>query len=241
MTKSARPSGLALRFAAVELLLWTTLYGLYLLVRGLSIASEDEAVANARKIVDAEREAGLYVEASVQAALAPLHTVASAYYVLGFAPLLAGLLVWLAVRHRDTYRELRLLLLVSIAIAVAIHVALPVAPPRLIPELGLVDTVRLDRDGSSFAGVPYNPYAAMPSMHVGWSLLAGAFALRAAGARPLRWLLFAHPVLMIVAVTVTGNHFLLDSVAGVAVAVAAVVALALWRLEPEPSAVPLRQ
>jgi hypothetical protein len=238
---TARRVRLALRFTALELLLWATVYGLYLVVRGLSVASEDEALANARSIADAEREAGLLVEAPVQAALHALHGVASAYYVLGFAPLLAGVLVWLAVRNRDTYRELRLLLLVSLGLAIVIHMALPVAPPRLVPELGLADTVGLDRDDASFAGVPYNPYAAMPSMHVGWSLLVAVFAFRAARGRPMRWLFAGQPVLMTLAVTVTGNHFVLDSVAGVAVVPAAVAALALWRLEPEPAVVPLRQ
>jgi hypothetical protein len=230
----------ALRFAAVELLVWMALYGLYLLVRGLSVASTGEALENARAIADAEREAGLLVEAQAQAALGPLHEAASVYYLVGFVPLLAGVLVWLFVRHRKLYGELRLLLLISIGLAGAIHLALPVAPPRLVPELGIVDTVGLDRDGSAFAGIPYNPYAAMPSMHVGWSLLVGVFAFRAAGGRLTRSFFAAHPVLMALAVTVTGNHFWVDSVAGVAVALAAPAALALWRHEPEPALVPPR-
>jgi PAP2 superfamily len=239
MTHASR--GLAaLRFVAVELAVWIALYGLYLLVRGLSVASADEALANARAIVDAERAAGLLVEAQAQSALGGLHDAASAYYVAGFAPLLVGVLGWLALRHRDVYRELRLLLLVSIGLALVIHVALPVAPPRLVPELSLLDTVGLDRDGSSFAGIPFNPYAAMPSMHVGWSLLVGVFAFRAAHGRLTRSFFAAHPLLMVLAVTITGNHFVLDSLAGAAVALAAPAALALWRLEPEPACVPLR-
>jgi hypothetical protein len=209
-----------LRFAALELLVWVALYGLYLLVRGFSIASADAALANARAIAVAERAVGILVEAPLQDAFGPVHEVASAYYVLGFVPLVVGVLAWLAVGCRGMYRDLRSLLLVSIGLAVVIHVALPVAPPRLVPELDVMDTVGLDRDGSSFAGVPYNPYAAMPSMHVGWSLLVGLFAFRAAGSRPVRWVFAAHPALMTLAVTVTGNHFFLDSLAGAAVALA---------------------
>jgi len=98
-----------------------------------------------------------------------------------------------------------------------------------VPGLGIADTVGLDRDGSSFAGVPYNPYAAMPSMHVGWSLLVGLFAIQAANSLLVRLFFAAHPAVMAVAVTATGNHYFLDSVAGAAIALAA---LRLWRLVP---------
>ena len=218
-----------LRFLALELAVWISLYGLYLAVRGLSIASGDDALGNARDIVDVERSLGVFHEARLQDALASFGDVLSVYYVLGFAPVLVGVLAWLALRHRDGYRELRSLLLISIALAVIVHVALPVAPPRLVPELGIVDTVGLDRDGSSFAGVPYNPYAAMPSMHVGWSLLVGLFALRASRSFMARAAFAAHPTVMAVAVTATGNHYFLDSVAGVLIALAA---LGLWRFAP---------
>src|SRR5918996_5048202 len=218
--------GSALRFAALELLLWVGLYGLYLAVRGLSIASADEALANARALVDVERALGLFHEAWLQDALGALEGMLSVYYLLGFAPLFVSVLTWLALRQRGVYRELRSLLLLSIALAVLVHLALPVAPPRLVPELGIADSVGLDRDGSSFAGIPYNPYAAMPSMHVGWSLLLGLFALRAAGSPLVRSFFVVHPAVMAVAVTVTGNHYFLDSLAGAAIALAA---LGLWR------------
>ena len=219
-TAGARASG-ALSFAAFEIAVWTSLYGLYLLVRGLSIASPDEALGNARSLAGLERALGLLVEPSVQDAGAPLRQAASYYYLLGFAPLLTGVLIWLAVHERNRYRELRSLLLLAVGLALIAHLALPVAPPRLVPEFGIADSVGLDRDGSSFAGVPYNPYAAMPSMHVGWSLLVGILAFYASQPRAVRWFFAAHPLLMALAVTVTGNHFLLDSLAGVLVALAA--------------------
>ena len=219
----------ALRFAALELVLWASLYGLYLAVRGLSIASADEALGNARALVDLERALGVLHEARLQEVLGAFDGALSVYYLLGFAPLLAGVLTWLALRHRGVYRELRSLLLISIALAVVVHLALPVAPPRLVPELGIADSVGLDRDGSSFAGIPYNPYAAMPSMHVGWSLLLGLFAFQAAGSLIVRAFFAAHPAVMAVAVTVTGNHYFLDSLAGAAIAL---TALGLWRWIP---------
>jgi hypothetical protein len=210
------------RFAAFELSLWGLVYGLYLVVRGLSIASPDEALANAHGVVGLEEALGLFHEEGVQAAFGALDGALAVYYLLGFAPLLVGILVWLAIRHRPLYRELRTLLLVSISLAVFVHVLLPVAPPRLVPGLGIADTVGLDHDHGSLAGIPFNPYAAMPSMHVGWSLLAGLFALKASRSLLLRGYFAVHPLLMAVAVTATGNHYFLDSLAGVLVALVAI-------------------
>jgi PAP2 superfamily len=221
-----RTHGLELaRFAALELSLWSLVYGLYLAVRGIAIASPSEAFANARDVIHVERALGVFHEEALQAALGAAEGALSVYYLLGFAPLLLGILVWLALSHRPLYRELRSLLLLSISLAVVVHVLLPVAPPRLVPGLGIADTVGLDH--GSLAGIPFNPYAAMPSMHVGWSLLAGLVALKASRSLLMRGFFAAHPVVMAVAVTATGNHYFLDSVAGVLVALAAV---GLWKL-----------
>ena len=110
-----------------------------------------------------------------------LERLFSAYYMAGFAPLIVTTLLWLGFRHPQHYRELRTALLISISVAV-VFVLFPAAPPRLIPDLGIIDTVGLsDHDTGSFAGIRFNPYAAMPSMHVGWSLLVGLVGYRAAG------------------------------------------------------------
>jgi membrane-associated phospholipid phosphatase len=210
------------RFAVFELSLWSAVYGLYLVVRGISIASPEEAVANARGMVDVEEGLGLFHEEGLQAALRAVDGALSAYYLLGFAPLLLVILVWLGLSQRPLYRELRSLLLVSISLAVFVHILLPVAPPRLVPGLGIADTVGLDHDHGSLAGIPFNPYAAMPSMHVGWSLLAGLVALKASRSPLLRGFFAVHPALMAIAVTATGNHYFLDSIAGVLVALLAI-------------------
>jgi PAP2 superfamily len=222
-----------LRTAALELALWISVYGMYLLVRGISIAGADEALANARGLIEAERYLGLFHEERLQDALAPLHQVLSAYYMLGFAPLLVSVLVLLLVRHPDAYRELRTVLLLSLVLASIAYVMLPTAPPRLVPGLGIVDTVGLSVRGEegSFSGIRFNPYAAMPSMHVGWSLLVALFAFRMARARSVQILIAAHPVVMAIAVTATGNHFFLDSLVGAALALATLV---VWRMKHIP-------
>ena len=223
------------RLAAVELPVWACLYGAYLMVRHLTMGSRPEAVSHAESIVGAERDLGVFREASLQHALAPVARLFAAYYMAGFAPLLGVVLVWLALRRPSLYRELRTVLLVSIAIASVVFILFPTAPPRLVPGLGLADTVGLSgHDTGSFAGIRFNPYAAMPSMHVGWSLLVGLYGFRAARGRVVRTLFLLHPVAMALTVSATGNHYFLDSAAGTGIAALTVAPIALgarlgWR------------
>lgn len=137
---------------------------------------------------------------------------------------------WLAIRHRAHYRELRSLLFVSLGIAVFFYVLYPTAPPRLVPGLGIADTVGMaGHDTGSFAGIRINPYAAMPSMHVGWSVLLAIVGYRATSSRTLRAYFIAHPLLMAITATATGNHYFIDSIAGATAALAALTVVALFR------------
>ena len=219
------------RFVGKELLLWLGLYPVYLAIRGLSIDGYGTALANAHDLISVERSLSVFHEAAVQDALSAFHGFMSTYYMLGFGPVVAATLVWLAVTRPTLYRGLRNALFVSLAFAAVSYALLPMAPPRLVPDIGIADTVGLaaGHDTGSFGGVvPFNPYAAMPSMHVGWSLLVGIFGFRALRGSPLRWLFALHPVVMAIAVTATGNHYFLDSAAGVVVVLIALTAIRLF-------------
>jgi hypothetical protein len=136
-------------------------------------------------------------------------------------------LVWLGIRHRELYRSLRTLLFTSLGLAVIGYVFYPTAPPRLVPGLGIADTVGLSsHDTGSVAGIRFNPYAAMPSMHVGWSVLIGIFGFRAARSRWLKTFFVLHPFLMVLTVTATGNHYFIDALAGIGAALIAVLVVA---------------
>jgi O-antigen ligase len=87
-------------------------------------------------------------------------------------------------------------------------------------------------DSGSFAGVRFNPYAAMPSLHVGWSILAASVLFRATSRTWLRAAAVLHPVLMTLAVTQTGNHYLADSLAGALVALLALTVVGMWSHRP---------
>jgi hypothetical protein len=232
--------GLA-RFASFELGLWAALYGAYLTTRNFAIGSADEAFANASMLIDVERGVGAFHEVAVQRALATdlgLERFFDLYYMVGFGPIIALVLVWLALRHRGQYRELRTWLLLSIAIASIGYVLLPTAPPRLVDGIGIADTVGLSgHDTGSVGGVKFNPYAAMPSMHVGWSVLLGLYGARVASRRIVRAFFALHPLVMAATVTATGNHYLVDALVGAALALAAVAAIPAGRALARPIAV----
>ena len=149
--------------------------------------------------------------------------------MVGFGPVIFTMLVWLGLRHRGAYRQLR-----TAADLDRNRVAvLPPAADRPAAAgrgLGIADTVGLaGHDSGSFAGIKFNPYAAMPSMHVGWSLLVGLIGFRVARRRLAARVFLLHPVIMAITVTATGNHYFLDSIVGILVALSAVALLRLPR------------
>jgi hypothetical protein len=217
------------RFVLQELVLWASLYPLYLAIRGWSIADPQHALADASRVIRWERNLDLFHEMALQERLEPLAGFFSTYYMLGFGPVIASVLALLAGSRRDLYVELRTLLFISLGIALIVYLAFPTAPPRLVPGLGITDTVGLaGHDTGSFAGVRFNPYAAMPSLHVGWSILAATVVFRATAHLWLRAVAVLHPLLMTLAVTQTGNHYLVDSLAGAFVALLALTAVGIW-------------
>jgi len=123
-------------------------------------------------------------------------------------------MVWLFFRHRDQYPTWRNLLF-FISIVCALIQLVPVAPPRLFPELGFIDT------GAVYGPRVYDSgeggqLAAMPSLHVGWAVLIGIAVVMVSRSK-WRWLVLAHPILTVFAVTVTAYHWLLDGIVAVAI------------------------
>jgi membrane-associated phospholipid phosphatase len=116
-------------------------------------------------------------------------------------------------------------------------VVFPTAPPRYLPEWGFADTVAnfVGDSAETSANVLYNPFAAMPSMHVAFALMIAVPAIMLVRHRVLKVLWAVYPAVVSFVVVVTGNHFWLDAAVGAVVAgvsaLAAVAALA--RARPE--------
>lgn len=212
----------------------------YFLIRGGVVDRAEEALSRARGVIDLERALGLFWEPTMQGWI--LHSrllidAMNAVYFWLHMPLIIVMAVWLFWRRRDVYRLTRNAFLGSATIALVFYAVLPLAPPRFFPELGFVDTMALYSEANYQAqevGVFVNPYAALPSLHFGWALLL-AVALWMARPRG-RWsgaavtiLALAIPTGQFFAIVLTGNHFIIDAVAGGAVAGLGLAGALAWR------------
>jgi hypothetical protein len=215
----------------LEAALVLTLYGAYELARGLVVGNTEEADRHAGQLVGLERSLHLFVEGKVQHAadtppgLAGLFGVA--YLTLHLA-VTAVVLLWLHQRRPTAFPFVRTTLLVASALALVGFLAYPTAPPRLA-GIGIADTVSNGHINLNHGLVSslYNPYAAIPSMHVGYALIVAASLLRYGRGRLIRTLATLYPAFTLLVVVATGNHFFLDAAAGALVATLALVAASL--------------
>jgi hypothetical protein len=137
-------------------------------------------------------------------------------------------------KRRAHYTFTRDAILLSGASALICYALYPVAPPRLVPDLGIIDTLQALNNFSYQAQSTsffVNPYAALPSLHVGWSVLLALGVVAAFGRYRLVWLLaLLHPLTQTASTVITGNHYFLDAAAGlVAAAIGPAGAYALRR------------
>ncbi|MEH3053009.1 MAG: phosphatase PAP2 family protein [Patulibacter minatonensis] len=212
----------------------------YQLTRGLADepSTAADAVANARHVVAVERALGLYVEPSIQRwalGVDGLTDALSWVYLNVQTTVTLGGLLWVYLRHNDRYYFVRNMFFVSFIGACLIYVGLPTAPPRLMPaDYGFVDSVEQLSGPRKFVWEAFaNPYAAMPSMHVAFSLMIGLSIASLARRRWVRAAWLAYPAAILWVVVATGNHFWLDAAAGAVVAAfGAASAYALGRLRP---------
>ncbi|MGH2559123.1 MAG: phosphatase PAP2 family protein [Thermomicrobiales bacterium] len=246
MSRSTPCRGFAgVRRVGVGLAPLLLLYAFYTAIRFV-VAGRGPVVGerHAGWILDLERALSLDWELGLQRATLDhtwLISAANHYYVYGFLPVLVTCAVLGAWRATRAFAWWRTAFAVSLALALIGYVAFPLAPPRLLPAAeGFVDTLQLygpryygDATGSSlfnaYGSIPslVNEYAAMPSMHVAWSIVAGALLFAAFRRRWALAVAIIHPLLMAISVVITGNHYLLDVVGGIAVLLAA-IALTPW-------------
>lgn len=181
-----------------------------------------QAFANANRIVSVEQVLGLAWEQSLQRAFLALPDLVAAlnlFYFVGHFLFTGIFFVWLYRRSRDGFRRFRDGFLAATALAVVIHWLYPTAPPRLA-GVGLEDTLLLLSGidiGSPTSSALSNPVAAVPSLHAAYALGVGIGLIRFARSHIVRLAGAVYPPLVVLTVVVTGNHFLLDAVAGMIV------------------------
>jgi membrane-associated phospholipid phosphatase len=227
-----------LRTGLVELLVAATGYVAYSLSCGAVHGRQTLAFDNADRVIAFERWMRILVERQVQAPELShgwLVQLFNGIYIWGHLPLIIAVAVWLFAFHRSRYRIIRNAVLISGGIALIIFYLLPVAPPRLVPSLHITDTAALISPvyDTVEPKVFFNAYAAIPSMHIAWDLLMGIALVWCSRRAVLRAFGALLPFGMLVAVVVTGNHYIVDGLAGALVGLAG-LALAMgmehWKL-----------
>jgi membrane-associated phospholipid phosphatase len=210
--------------ALVQLSLFVVADILYETVRGVAESNPAVAFSNARTIVDLEQSTGLFFEQGLQAwamGQRALIDVANFMYVNSHFVMTTGALVWLYLRHNERFYFVRNMFMVGMGLALVGYVLMPTAPPRFFPELGFVDTIAYYvnvKHDSGLVTLFFNPYAAVPSMHVAFALMVAVPAMLVVRNRVAKVLWGAYPLLVTFVVLVTGNHWFLDAVAGALVA-----------------------
>ena len=223
-----------------QLALFAGAYYAYRLVRGIVDGQATLAFENARALVDAERTLGLFFEPGLQAWAQSeqwIVTGANWMYVNSHFVVTTTFLLWLYIARNHAFYYVRNMFMIAMGLALVGYVAFPTAPPRYLPEWGFTDTVAafVGEAAEQSANVLYNPFAAVPSMHVAFALMIAIPAIKLVRHRALKVLWALYPVVVTFVVMVTANHFWLDAALGAVVAAlsASGASYALARARPE--------
>lgn len=229
--------------AVLQLLVVVVAYTLYQNTRGLinDQLGASRAFANADWIVSTERLLHLDMEGGIQSfarSIPGLSDASSLMYINAQFSVTFGAMIYIYFRHNQAFGFVRNMFIGAWTLALVGYVLMPTAPPRLVPGLGIHDAVaemtNVDpTDQTSTVSKLYNPYAAVPSMHVGFSLMIGIPLAKLSKHRVTKVFWGIYPVVVLFVVMATGNHFFLDGVFGaLAVGISALVARRLGQLRP---------
>ncbi len=222
--------------------LFAAAYLAYRLVRGLVEGDANAAFAHARDLISIESKLHVFVEPSIQAWASGSHALmvsASWLYVNAQTSITLSALLYLYLRQNRSFYFVRNMFMIAMGIALVGYTVFPTAPPRFMPEWGFIDSVS-DLTGvhvshaSGTMTALFNPYAAVPSMHVAFALMVGwplARLVRHSYAR-VAW--FLYPFLMTFVIVVTANHFLVDAILGAMTAGASAYG-ATWLARARPA------
>ena len=223
-----------------QLLLFAGAYYAYRLVRGVVDGQATLAFENARTLVDVERTLGLFFEPGLQTwarGESWIVTGANWMYVNSHFVITTTFLIWLYIARNHAFYYVRNMFMIAMSLALVGYMVYPTAPPRYLPEWGFTDTVAafVGEAAEQSANVLYNPFAAVPSMHVAFALMIAIPAIKLVRHRVLKAAWALYPVLVTFVVMVTANHFWLDAALGAVVAAisATAASYALGRARPE--------
>jgi membrane-associated phospholipid phosphatase len=212
-----------------QLAIWFGFLAAYQAARGIADRNPPRAFDNGLHVIGIERHAHALIELTLQRIVDGSQLLAtlvswtywnSEFTVVGLA------LLFVYLRRHEAFVRFRNTILLANVIGLIGYIVLPTAPPRMFPDLGFADTLAdfggLNH-GSGLVEVVSNPYAAMPSLHSADAVIVGLVLFSVCRNRFFKaaWLLW--PAWVWFSVMSTGNHFWLDVLAGIVVAVIALV------------------
>ncbi len=215
--------------------------------RGLSDGAREQALRNGHRVIETEQQLGLYWELDLQrwALDAPgfFLSIANWTYFNCQFTISFGFLLWVYFRRNYAFYFARNVIICADFIGLVGYLTIPTAPPRLYPELGFVDTL-MGEAVSHQTGIIAafaNPYAAMPSLHTAYALTIGATGVLVCRNLVTKAIWFCYPALVVYSIVATGNHYILDAVAGAGAAgLALLLSLAIARgRTPRPGRAPV--
>ena len=212
-----------LHFAA-QLAFWFGFYVLYQLVRGVADRDVGSAFWNGLKVIRIEEWSGTLFEPALQRLVESSSLLIKAttytYWLSQFA--VVGLaLLWVYFKHQDRFAGFRNWLIAANVVGLVCYILIPTAPPRMFPEWGFVDTLAQYSGINHQSGViahTANPYAAMPSLHSMDAFIVGVVMFGVCRSKPARVVWMLWPAWVWFSVMGTGNHYWLDCLAGVLLA-----------------------
>jgi membrane-associated phospholipid phosphatase len=230
-----------------QIIVFCGAYYAYRYARGAVDSRAADAFANSRDLIDIERATHTFFEPAIQewaTSAGWIIDLASWMYVNSHFTITVVALAFIYLFRNDSFYWVRNMFSIAMAVAIVGYILYPAAPPRFFPEWGFIDSV------AEFTGVPatdvtvnalFNPFAAVPSMHVAFALMLGLPLARLVKPRWLKGVWLAYPVIVTFVVIVTGNHFWLDALLGALVAaVSAVGAQLMLQLHPAWAFTPRR-
>ena len=221
---------------ARQLVIWLAFYFGYLLVRGVVDRNPAKALMNGVRVINFEQRTmhHLFEQTAQQVADSShvLLTLAAWTYWNSEFTVIGLALLFVYLRRHERFARFRNTILLANMIGLVGYVVMPTAPPWMFPGRGFVDGVNHE----SGIGTLANPYAAMPSLHAADALIVGVFLFRAARHWWSKAIWAAWPAWVWFCVLATANHYWLDVVAGIAVALVSLAAIArLARRRGQPA------
>ncbi len=225
VTVAARPSPLARVWSArwpiaAELALFLLLTVAYEWLRDLvAVASPERPLRHAEQVVDLEKALGLFIEPDVHdwtLSIGAVEFATTWFYTLAHTTGFVVMFFWVWFRRREHFAMFRNWFWITNGLAVIGYWLYPLAPPRLT-GLGMEDPTKesLELGGALSWFQPFrNEFAAMPSMHCGYTILFAMALIWLLRPSPWRWLALLWPATMIYVVMATANHWWLDAVGG---------------------------